>query len=152
MTIVSRMLERSSLPKGQNSLVRNLTKGPSGRQGLFAHVAAFWDASLNAIAPLGYEDEAGFHYGLPPSKKVWSADRNPPSAADLLFGSSFFGYESNLPGLVKLPRLPPSTGRVILHVKPLLHRIKGGNIICISATASRQCAGDQARFQRHAGT
>lgn len=69
MTIVSRMLERSSLPKGQNSRVRNPTKGPSDRQGLLAYVAALLDAGLNAIAPVGYEDETGFHYGLPPIER-----------------------------------------------------------------------------------
>jgi len=68
MTIVSRMLERSPLPKGQRSLVSSPAKLPIDRPSLLTHVATLVDAALTAIAPWGYEDETGFHYGTPTSR------------------------------------------------------------------------------------
>jgi hypothetical protein len=63
MTIISRITESSDLPghnrgrRATKSTLRISTRPESLRERL-----------LNAIAPMGYEDELGFHYGLPPAK------------------------------------------------------------------------------------
>jgi hypothetical protein len=32
--------------------------------------AALWDAAVNYLVPIGYEDFDGFHYGEPPQKNL----------------------------------------------------------------------------------
>jgi len=39
---------------------------PDARQGSGGRLSRVWDLLLNIVAPLGYEDEQGFHYGEPP--------------------------------------------------------------------------------------
>jgi len=73
MTIRSRVLEHSQLQSGQDTLRRNLAGLPVARPTLRAQATAIWEVMLDAIAPLGYEDETGFHYGLPPARELrWS--------------------------------------------------------------------------------
>jgi hypothetical protein len=63
MMIVSRMLARSYLPRG--TTLGNRALRLVDRWSLRGRVTAIWNAAINAIAPLGYEDESGFYYGLP---------------------------------------------------------------------------------------
>jgi hypothetical protein len=74
MTIVSRMLERSYLPKGDGLSGRNHPAPPRIR------AAVIWEAALDVIAPLGYEDETGFHYGTPPAATGWIGPDAPESS------------------------------------------------------------------------
>jgi hypothetical protein len=69
MTIVSRMLERSDLPKSHAAAGRNFAMLPRLRVSLLARAAAIGNAVLNAVAPLGYEDKSGFHYGPTPGQR-----------------------------------------------------------------------------------
>jgi hypothetical protein len=39
------------------------THGSITRRGYFSRIACAWQASMNSLAPMGYEDETGFHYG-----------------------------------------------------------------------------------------
>lgn len=32
-------------------------------------IVAVWQAAINFLVPIGYEDESGFHYGEPPAAK-----------------------------------------------------------------------------------
>ena len=41
---------------------------PRDRAGL-SRVTAVWRALIDLIAPLGYEDETGFHYGESPNQR-----------------------------------------------------------------------------------
>lgn len=34
--------------------------------GFVTRLGVAWDSAVNAIAPIGYEDEWGFHYGVQP--------------------------------------------------------------------------------------
>jgi hypothetical protein len=65
MTIMSRMLDRSYVTKGYDSCGRNPLQPAGDRLSLLARTASVWQAVLDATVPLGYEDEAGFHYGSP---------------------------------------------------------------------------------------
>jgi len=67
MTIRSRVLEHSQLQSGQDTLRRNFAGLPVARPTLRAQATAIWEVMLDSIALLGYEDENGFHYGLPPA-------------------------------------------------------------------------------------
>jgi len=40
---------------------------PRGRSAEMKRIKVNWDAAVNFVVPLGYEDEAGFHYGKPSS-------------------------------------------------------------------------------------
>lgn len=71
MSIVSRILDPGVLTKAFVSSDSNLNLPPRDRLSLLASAAVIWEAVLNAIAPLGYEDEQGFHYGLPPVQRNW---------------------------------------------------------------------------------
>ncbi len=53
--------KRSALASGGLALLRNRTGG-------LARMAAVWHAAMNLIAPLGYEDESGFHLGEMPDQ------------------------------------------------------------------------------------
>jgi hypothetical protein len=66
MTIVSRMLERSHLSKGCDSSPTNFGLPTHARRSRLTRIVFLWNAALQAIAPLGYEDEIGFHYGPTP--------------------------------------------------------------------------------------
>lgn len=66
MTIISRMTESSPLPK--RYLVASRHSAPP-LPGLATRIVALWNAALDAIVPLGYEDETGFHYGTPPADR-----------------------------------------------------------------------------------
>jgi hypothetical protein len=39
---------------------------PDAKQGGGGRLSRVWGLLLNHVAPLGYEDEQGFHYGQPP--------------------------------------------------------------------------------------
>jgi len=67
MTILSRMLERNYLIKGQDSAGRDTTLPVVGCRSLLRSVVSVWEALLDSAAPIGYEDETGFHYGPPTS-------------------------------------------------------------------------------------
>jgi len=57
-------LSRCLLPseiKGVNEGARK-SLPRSAKRPLFAHLRAGRDAILNRLAPIGYEDETGFHY------------------------------------------------------------------------------------------
>ncbi|HEX5218123.1 MAG TPA: hypothetical protein VFZ59_01030 [Verrucomicrobiae bacterium] len=63
MTIISRITESSDLPghhRGRRATKSTLRTDPR-RESLRERL-------LNAVAPLGYQDELGFHYGLPPAE------------------------------------------------------------------------------------
>lgn len=63
MTIVSRMLERSYLPKAESAATpRHL---PAESMRLAARIRRLGTSVLGRIVPWGYEDESGFHYGSP---------------------------------------------------------------------------------------
>jgi hypothetical protein len=43
------------------------TPGTShGSPGISNRITVSWDAVINFLVPVGYEDESGFHYGGPP--------------------------------------------------------------------------------------
>lgn len=63
MTIVSRMLERGDIRERCRADGRTAVL-PRTRF-VFAPWAV-WEALVRSFAPMGYEDESGFHYGLPP--------------------------------------------------------------------------------------
>ena len=44
--------------------------GSRERTGALARLAMLWRATMNLIAPLGYEDESGFHFGEMPDQTV----------------------------------------------------------------------------------
>lgn len=62
------MLERDEMAKGYGSSVRN-SFVPRIRRSVWARLGIAWDAALNTLAPMGYEDEKGFHYGTIPSDR-----------------------------------------------------------------------------------
>ena len=39
------------------------------QSGFLSHVVAMWHAVLNFVAPFGFEDETGFHYGEMPASR-----------------------------------------------------------------------------------
>ena len=47
---------------------------PGARLGTWTRVAIAWRAVINHLAPIGYEDETGFHYGEMPASNT-SASR-----------------------------------------------------------------------------
>jgi hypothetical protein len=36
---------------------------PTARQGTWTRLAVTWQAAVNFLVPIGYEDESGFHHG-----------------------------------------------------------------------------------------
>jgi hypothetical protein len=38
------------------------------RPGFWTRIVAAWYAAINFLAPIGYEDETGFHYGAMPTR------------------------------------------------------------------------------------
>ena len=65
MTIISRMTETRHLPR----------RHPANRAAVFTPslrtcMDLLRDRLLEAVAPMGYEDEFGFHYGFPPAQKM----------------------------------------------------------------------------------
>jgi hypothetical protein len=42
----------------------------TSRVGYLGRLSTAWSFLVNYVAPLGYEDERGFHYGEPPRKNV----------------------------------------------------------------------------------
>jgi len=67
MTIISRMTEMSELP-GRHA---DTPTTPSTLR-VESRWDSLWERLLNKIAPLGYEDELGFHYGLPPQRELFN--------------------------------------------------------------------------------
>lgn len=66
MTIVSRMSERGCQRKRCDSTaVAHSTLRQAGRC-VFACIANLSKVVHDALAPVGYEDETGFHFGQPP--------------------------------------------------------------------------------------
>jgi hypothetical protein len=45
-----------------------LLRHSPARRGAWTRIATLWRAALGCIAPLGYEDEMGFHYGEMPAQ------------------------------------------------------------------------------------
>ena len=43
---------------------------PGVRTGSWTRVAVPWHAAISYLAPFGYEDEAGFHYGEMPESNI----------------------------------------------------------------------------------
>ncbi len=64
MTIVSRMLERGDLRERCRAESHS---GIARRPRLGLAPRTMWEALLRSLAPMGYEDKTGFHYGLPPA-------------------------------------------------------------------------------------
>jgi hypothetical protein len=62
MTIVSRMAEAGEIPRRYRG-----TAVVSTRR-IREHLDSLGRRLLNVIAPMGYEDELGFHYGAPPKR------------------------------------------------------------------------------------
>ena len=66
MTIVSRMSERGCLRKRRDSTAIAYTTLRRAGRCVFAGIASLSKAVHDALAPVGYEDETGFHFGQPP--------------------------------------------------------------------------------------
>jgi len=63
MTILSRMRQQCYRPEGYDSADRDSVESPKIRSLLLDCATALWNDALDTVAPLGYEDESGFHYG-----------------------------------------------------------------------------------------
>ena len=66
MIIASNISERGvrvGLPSGVDR-----SQVPRARSGFLPRIAAVWHAALNFVAPVGYEDGTGFHYGEMPAR------------------------------------------------------------------------------------
>jgi hypothetical protein len=64
MIIASNISERGvrvGLPSGVDR--SQVSRGPSG---FLPRLASVWHSTVNFLAPFGYEDEIGFHYGDTP--------------------------------------------------------------------------------------
>ena len=68
VTILSRMTETSALPRYKPGR-RSATSLFAISQRLIAGLATLRNQLIETIAPMGYEDEAGFHYGAPPEQE-----------------------------------------------------------------------------------
>ena len=66
MTIVSRMSERGCLRKRRDSTAVTHSTVRQAGWCVFASIASLSKAVHDALAPVGYEDETGFHFGQPP--------------------------------------------------------------------------------------
>ena len=64
MTIVSRILERGDLREHCRAGGR---PGVEPRRRFDFSPRTVWDELVHSLAPMGYEDEHGFHYGFPPA-------------------------------------------------------------------------------------
>jgi hypothetical protein len=52
-----------SSPSGRETNTNSSEKGTG-----FSHILSIWRVFRDSFAPLGYEDETGFHYGDRPTK------------------------------------------------------------------------------------
>lgn len=66
MTRSSRITEQGVRAKRFGSPASDVLLLARHVTGLVTRLGVAWDAAVNAIAPIGYEDEWGFHYGVRP--------------------------------------------------------------------------------------
>jgi hypothetical protein len=74
MTTVSR-IERGIPDNGAFPPNGPALSVPAPRPKRWTRIAVAWHAAVNYLVPIGYEDEAGFHYGAKP-KSDTSASRD----------------------------------------------------------------------------
>lgn len=65
MTTTRHLVAQELVPVTLSSASRK-PRLPDARQGGGGRLRRVWDFLLNHVAPLGYEDEQGFHNGEPP--------------------------------------------------------------------------------------
>jgi hypothetical protein len=75
--------ERVGSANGNHQVVSGARRTP------WARLAITWDMALDYLAPIGYEDETGFHYGEPAreealslaEQQAWPPGKGEPRAA-----------------------------------------------------------------------
>lgn len=72
MTTTSHIVQSAVRPEHFAVACKNRVQ-PAAQTGSLPHVNSFWQTLLDWIAPLGYEDETGFHYGEMPYRLVEKA-------------------------------------------------------------------------------
>lgn len=65
MTTITKMAEQGARPKWCYSSDRRPGIECASETRHTTHIFATWEAAINFLVPIGYEDESGFHYGEP---------------------------------------------------------------------------------------